>query len=175
MVESQNFYAQRIAKEMRTKVHFEKVCHLHQQAKMASTFASGFNSQHSALSNNSKSDILRNRAFANHTTVTSVTKQRPKPLYYFNSSNGLQASDPNTLRDMGATRNAEYYIADAMDQARNVTWKDLVRGDEELDNIARSELRRSAKYSSSPGNQPWVVKRDSDRQSQTFQDQKVSM
>lgn len=58
---------------------------------------------------------MRNRAFANQATVTSVTKNKPKALYYFNSSNGLQASNPNTLRDMGAARNAEYYITDAMD------------------------------------------------------------
>ena len=86
--------------------------------------------------NATSSDILRNRAFANHATMTNGTKHGPKPLYYLNSSNGLQASNPNTLRDMGASRNAEYYFADTMDQARNVSWKDLARGDEELDNMA---------------------------------------
>ena len=106
---------------------------------MASTFASGFGSQYSAgLSNSASTDILRNRAFANHTTVTSVTKKRPKPLYFFNSSNGLRACDPNTLRDMGATRNAEYHINDQMDGIKNVTWRDLMQGDEELDKMARS-------------------------------------
>ena len=106
---------------------------------MANSYGTGFGTQYSSgLSNSASNDILRNRAFANHTTVTSVTKNRPKPLYYFNSSNGLRACDPNTLRDMGATRNAEYHIDDQMDQVRNVTWKDLMRGDEELDKMARS-------------------------------------
>ena len=81
---------------------------------------------------------MRNRAFANHTTMTNATKNRPKPLYYFTSSNGAQACNPNSLRDMGATRNAEYKIGDQMDQIKNVTWMDLMRGDEELARMTRS-------------------------------------
>ena len=82
---------------------------------MASTFGSGSgfnNTQYSSHTNTANTDIMRNRAFANHTTMTNVTKHRPKPLYFFNTSNGLQACNPNSLRDMGATRNAEYYIED---------------------------------------------------------------
>ena len=108
---------------------------------MASTFGSGFGSQYSTgqQSNHSTSnDIMRNRAFANHTTMTNATKNRPKPLYYFTSSNGAQACNPNSLRDMGATRNAEYKIGDQMDQIKNVTWMDLMRGDEELARMTRS-------------------------------------
>lgn len=37
----------------------------------------------------------------------------------------MNASDPNTLRDMGGTRNCEYKIVDETDQAKNVKWKDL--------------------------------------------------
>ena len=87
---------------------------------------------------------MRNRAFANHTTMTNATKQRPKPLYYFNSSNGAQACNPNSLRDMGATRNAEYKVGDQMDQIKNVTWIDLMRGDEELARVSGNNWRRAS-------------------------------
>ena len=48
---------------------------------------------------------------------------------------------------MGATRNAEYYIADNMDQMRNVTWKDLVRGDDELDKMVGDSRRQNSTQS----------------------------
>ena len=48
---------------------------------------------------------------------------------------------------MGATRNAEYYIADNMDQMRNVTWKDLVRGDDELDKMVGDSRRQNSTHS----------------------------
>ena len=62
-----------------------------------------------------------------------------RPLYFLNSSNGLNPSDPNSIRDMGKARNCVYTIDDETDQfARNVTWKDLIAGDEHLEELMRS-------------------------------------
>ena len=71
-------------------------------------------------------DIMRNRAFANHHTMTDQKNRRL--AYYINTSSGNVASNPNTLRDQGKTRNAEYHIGDDMDahQAKNMTWKELL-------------------------------------------------
>jgi len=56
-----------------------------------------------------------------------------------NSSNGLIASNPNSIRDMGKARNCIYTLDDETDQfARNVTWKDLIAGDEQLEEMMRN-------------------------------------
>ena len=61
------------------------------------------------------------------------------PLYFMNSSNGLIASNPNSIRDMGKARNCIYTLDDETDQfARNVTWKDLIAGDEQLEEMMRN-------------------------------------
>jgi len=55
-----------------------------------------------------------------------------------NSSNGLIASNPNSIRDMGRVRNCLYTLDDQTDQfARNVTWKDLLAGDQHYGDIMR--------------------------------------
>lgn len=61
-VAMQGFYAQRIEKERRAKDHFDKVVHLHQQAKMAASLGSG-HSKMTACSSNT--DIIRNRLTTN--------------------------------------------------------------------------------------------------------------
>ena len=64
-----------------------------------------------------------------------LTDNPKRPLFFVNSSNGLVASDPNTLRDMGRVRNCVYKLdGDATDQAvdRNVKWSDLIQSDMEL-------------------------------------------
>lgn len=50
-------------------------------------------------------------------------------MYYFNSSNGLIASNPNTLRDQGAARNCEYRYDDGQEVPRNITWRELIARD----------------------------------------------
>jgi len=61
------------------------------------------------------------------------------PLYFMNSSNGLIASNPNSIRDMGKARNCIYTLDDETDQfARNVTWKDLIAGDEKIEEMMRN-------------------------------------
>jgi len=99
---------------------------------MESTIASGF-SAGSARSSNTNNDITRQRSFANQMTVTNLKGH--KPNYFVNTSNGLQASNPNTIRDMGATRNCEYRLSEPLDAARNVTWRDLAARDLEIDKI----------------------------------------
>ena len=82
----QAFYAQRVQKELRAKNHFDKVVHLHQQRKMASSYASGFTS--ASATSLANSDIVRNRSFANQMTVTKGKQQRPN--YFLNTSNGMR-------------------------------------------------------------------------------------
>lgn len=61
-----------------------------------------------------------------------------KALFYINTSNGFIPSNPNSLRDMGGLRNCIYKLEDLTDNmARNVTWKDLLQGDEKLDDLMR--------------------------------------
>ena len=96
---------------------------------MASSYASGFSSASAASLANS--DIMRNRSFANQMTVTNAKQQRPN--YFLNTSNGIQASNPNTLRDMGGLRNCEYHVADNIDEIQKVTWRDLVADDQALE------------------------------------------
>ena len=91
---------------------------------MASTVASGF----SNATSTSQNTIVRNRAFANQESMmTNMKKPGRPPLYFVNSSNGLVASDPNTLRDMGTVRNCVYQLDDVTENvARNVTWRDIL-------------------------------------------------
>ena len=134
-VQDSNFYAQRVRKELNAKNHFDKVVHLHQQKKLADSFASGF-SHVSKGSKASNSDILRNRTFANQMTVTNLN--RSKPLYFLNTSNGLVPSNPNTLRDMGGVRNCEYHLDQEAELARNITWKEIAERDQLLSQMASS-------------------------------------
>ena len=50
-----------------------------------------------------------------------------KPDYFVATSTGAIASNPNSLRDMGGTRNVPYQYADVTNDghAQQVTWKDL--------------------------------------------------
>ena len=59
-----------------------------------------------------------------------------KPDYYVATSTGV-GSDPNSLRDMGASRNVPYRYADITNDghAREVTWKDLASQDATLRKI----------------------------------------
>ena len=61
-----------------------------------------------------------------------------KPLYFVNTSSGVQASDPNSMRDMGRARNAVYDFDDPTTEqvARTVTWHDIVKHDQELGQMA---------------------------------------
>jgi len=112
---------------------------LHQQKRLASSIASGFSgtSSASALSN---CDILRNRAFANQTSVTNL--KNGKPNYFLSTSNGLVASNPNTLRDMGATRNCEYQLDNEADLARTVSWREIAAREQELEKLVSSTWSR---------------------------------
>lgn len=47
----------------------------------------------------------------------------------------MNVSDPNTLRDMGSTRNCEYKIFDDTDQAKSVKWKDLFTVKKQIQNF----------------------------------------
>ena len=96
---------------------------------MASSYASGFTS--ASATSLANSDIVRNRSFANQMTVTKGKQQRPN--YFLNTSNGIQASNPNTLRDMGGVRNCEYHVDDEIDDIQKVTWRDLVADDHALE------------------------------------------
>ena len=63
---------------------------------------------------------MRNRIFANQDSVNKPllggkTTGGGRPLYFVNSSVGLVPSNPNTLRDMGGTRNCEYHFEDKME------------------------------------------------------------
>ena len=106
------------------KDHFDKVLHMHQSKEMASTFASGFTNE--SVTSAVSSNIMRNRSFANQTSVDG-SRYKSKPMYFYKSSNGTQASDPNSLRDMGRARNCEYQVGDEMDRVRDVSWKELIR------------------------------------------------
>ena len=125
-VQYQSFYAQRVKKELQAKDHFDKVVHIHNQMKMASSIGSNFSTA------SANKEIIRQRAFANqHSMQTNLKKPGRAPLYFVNSSNGLVPSDPNTLRDMGQVRNCVYSLEDATDNvARTVTWAELLQGDE---------------------------------------------
>ena len=109
----QSFYAERIRKELRSKDRFDKAMHVHGQIKMASSLASG-NTLDSMRSKDSANDVLRNRAFANQESV--VSKNDKRPLYFVNSSNCLNPSNPNSIIDMGATRNCVYQVIDGGDE-----------------------------------------------------------
>ena len=63
-----------------------------------------------------------------------MTDLNRKKLYYVNTSSACVASDPNTLRDQGHTRNAEYHIEDEMDahQEKNLSWKELLEVDKQI-------------------------------------------
>ena len=92
---------------------------------MASSFESGFSD--SKISN---CDIMRSRSFANAEAMqTNARKPGPLPLYFVNSSSACQASDPNSMRDMGCARNAFYTLDDpATDNiARTIKWRDLIQ------------------------------------------------
>ena len=133
-VQYNNFYAQRIKKEMQAKDHHEKIVHLHQQMKMANTLASGFSNQ----TNTTNNDIVRSKVTANQqSTISNYTREGRPPLYFFSTSNATNTCDPNTLRDTGKVRNVQYQFDDVTDQmARNVTWKQLHEGDEHLEEMA---------------------------------------
>ena len=60
-VQYNNFYTQRIRKELQAKDHHDKVVHLHQQMRMANTLGSGF----SIATDVPKNDIMRSKIFAN--------------------------------------------------------------------------------------------------------------
>jgi len=133
-VQYNNFYKQRIRKEMQAKDHHDKVVHLHSQMKMANTLSSGF----SAISDNTKNDIMRSKIFANqHSMLSNYNRDGRPPLYFFGTSNASNMSDPSSLRDMGTVRNCQYHFNDVTDQlARDVTWKELNDGDIQLGRMA---------------------------------------
>ena len=60
-----------------------------------------------------------------------------KPDYFVATSTGHIASNPNSLRDMGGTRNVPYTYADVTDDghAVQVTWKDLASQEATLQKI----------------------------------------
>ena len=68
--------------------------------------------------------------------MTNLNRDGKPPLYFFGTSNATNASDPSSLRDMGAVRNCQYQFDDMTDElARNVTWKELNDGDVQLDKM----------------------------------------
>ena len=88
----------------------------------------------------SNQDILRNRFCANQESMQG-SMARPAgrlPLYYVTTSSGIQASDPNTMRDMGKPRNAVYEMDDELTEkiARSVTWRQILEQDQELNAMA---------------------------------------
>lgn len=93
---------------MRTKDRFDKAMHVHGQIKMASSLASGNTLDSVRSKDSSATNVLRNRAFANQESVTN----NKRPLYFVNSSNCLNPSNPNSIIDMGATRNCVYQVTD---------------------------------------------------------------
>ena len=108
---SQSFYAERIRKELRTKDRFDKAIHVHGQIKMASSLVSGGSTNtldSMRLKESNANDVLRNRAFANQESV--VSKSDRQPLYFLKSSNCLNPSNPNSIIDMGASRNCVYQV-----------------------------------------------------------------
>ena len=127
-----SFYKQRVQKEKHAKNHFDKVVHIHQQNKMLKAQASGF-SGHSTKSRKSNIDIMRQRSFTNQAAVTKGKLN--KPFYFMSTSNGLMASNPNTIRDMGKPRNCQYMFLDTMDSVNDLKWRDIVKCDKQLDKI----------------------------------------
>lgn len=101
---------------------------------MADSHASGFTNASSA---SMKSDILRNSAFANHATVTNM-KRSKNPFYFVSNSSGFVPSDPNSLRDMGPTRNCEYNMDEDMNLAQKVTWRGIIDEDEQINQYISS-------------------------------------
>ena len=96
-----------MAKEIRARMHFDKVVHIHQQMNLLKS------SRDESPASDVSDNILRNTTFANQMSVTDLKKR--KPLYFLNTSNTFNASNPNTLRDMGPIRNCEYIIGDVTD------------------------------------------------------------
>ena len=108
-VQYNNFYAQRIRKEKQAKDHHDKIVHLHNQMKLANSIASGFSSS----SANTNNDIQRMKLFANQNAcMSNLNRDGRPPLYFFSTSNATNPSDPNSLKDMGTVRNAQYYFYD---------------------------------------------------------------
>ena len=80
---------------------------------MASSIASGQDSYQQS-SKGAGETMIRNRAFANQESL--FTDNAKLPLYFVNTSCGLVASNPNTMRDMGRVRNCVYKLdGDATD------------------------------------------------------------
>mmetsp|Transcript_30875 Transcript_30875/g.40993 ORF Transcript_30875/g.40993 Transcript_30875/m.40993 type:complete len:80 (+) Transcript_30875:149-388(+) len=76
---------------------------------MASSFASGF----TTATESSNGTIMRNRAFNNQESMHGSSQKPGRlPMYYLNTSSGVQASDPNSMRDMGGVRNVIYQLDD---------------------------------------------------------------
>ena len=102
---------------------------------MASSLASGNTLDSTRSKADSANDVLRNRAFANQESVISNNGKRP--LYFVNSSNGMIPSNPNTLMDMGGTRNCVYQVTDEDEQVneahQNVKWRNLIQTDQQLE------------------------------------------
>ena len=105
---------------------------------MEATARSGFSA--TSMQSASSNEIVRNRIFANQTSVMQNKPGVGKPLYFVNSSVGYVSSNPNTLRDMGGTRNCEYRFDDEFDrQAHGVSWRELAQNDEELERMQNSK------------------------------------
>ena len=69
--------------------------------------------------------IIRNKSYFNHVNKV-VNPYQKEPDYFVATSTG-SSSNPNTLRDMGGTRNVPYQYADITNDGhgQQVTWKDL--------------------------------------------------
>jgi len=66
--------------------------------------------------------------------MSNFTERGKKPLYFINTGTGTVASNPNTMRDKGTVRNCEYEFRDNVtgNIARNITWREILEGDEKL-------------------------------------------
>ena len=71
------------------------------------------------------------KLFANQNSMmSSINRDGRPPLYFFGTSTATNASDPNSLKDMGKVRNCTYHFDDVTDElARDITWKELNQGD----------------------------------------------
>ena len=66
--------------------------------------------------------------------MSNFTEGGRKPLYFINTGTGTVASNPNTMRNKGTVRNCTYEFNDKVTDnvARNITWKELLAGDDKL-------------------------------------------
>ena len=103
---------------------------------MAISIASGFTS----ATGSSGFDIIRNRTCANQESMQQNTRKPGRlPMYFVNTSSAFQPSNPNSMRDMGATRNVVYQLDDPETDniARTVKWRELIQNDIELSDMAQ--------------------------------------